>query len=167
MKPIYIALGANLSNKKASFIKALDALEISGVKTVQVSGLWQSPSWPPGQGHPDYLNAAAQVEFDGSAEELLSILQSTEADFGRVRTERNAPRPLDLDILDFRGEVSTSDRLTLSHPRMRERGFVLFPLFQIAPKWRDPVSGHDLDHYIARLPLSDVAPMEYAGRLGR
>ena len=129
--------------------------------------MWQSPSWPPGQGHPDYLNAAARVDYGGTAPQLLSILQAVETDFGRIPTERNAPRPLDLDILDFRGQVLNSENLTLPHPRMHERGFVLFPLAQIAPDWHDPVSGKSIDHYIARLPLGDVEPMAYAGALER
>ncbi len=165
MKPIYIALGANLSNKKASFIKALELLRQRGVQCLAVSGLWQSPSWPPGQGHPDYLNAAAKVAFDGTALELLEHLQAVEAELGRERTVRNAPRPLDLDILDFRGVVMSGARLTLPHPRMLTRGFVLFPLAQIAPQWTDPVSGQSVEAFIARLPLGDVAPMAYCGAL--
>lgn len=164
MKPIYIALGANLSNKKASFIKALEALERNKVQVLNVSGLWQSPSWPPGQGHPDYLNAVAAVEFTGSAQSLLAILQGIEIEMGRVRTVRNAPRPLDLDIIDFRGEVLKEATLTLPHPRLYERGFVLFPLQEIAPEWQDPISTRSLEHYIARLPLKDVASLQYQGR---
>ncbi len=164
MSGIYIALGANLSNQKASFIKALGGLESSGVGIISVSGIWQSPSWPPGQGHPDYLNAVAEVDFSGSPEELLSLLQTTENTLGRVRSERNAPRTLDLDILDFQGRMMQKPALTLPHPRMLARGFVLFPLAQIAPDWRDPLSGEGLEFFIERLPYSDVEPMVYEGR---
>ena len=162
---IYIALGGNLSNQKATFKRALDMLSTKGVCIKTLSGLWQSPSWPPGQGHPDYLNAVAEVGFDGSAEALLSIMQNVETSLGRVRSVRNAPRTLDLDIIDFRGEVSHSQTLTLPHPRMRERGFVLFPLAQIAPDWRDPVTGFGVEYYVARLPLLDTAPMSYKGKI--
>ncbi len=165
MKPIYIALGANLSNRKAAFIKALESLNEAAVTLKGVSGVWQSPSWPPGQGHPDYLNAVACIDYEGSPKSLLLLLQSIEADHGRVRSLRNAPRPIDLDILDFRGQILNTQILTLPHPRMLGRGFVLFPLAQIAPNWRDPVSGGGVMDYAARLPLSDVAPMHYHGRL--
>lgn len=164
MTAIYIALGANLSSEKGSFVKALERLEAKGVTVLDVSGLWRSPSWPPGQGHPDYLNAAAKVAFGGTPEELLERLQAVEAEFGRIRTVRNAPRPMDIDILDFDGMWVKNERLTLPHPRMLSRGFVLFPLSQIAPEWTDPVSANHIWDIIARLPWAYVKPMTYAGR---
>lgn len=164
MTTAYIALGANLSNRKAAFIKALENLDSRGVAVRAVSGLWQSPSWPPGKGHPDYLNAVAEVGYSGAPESLLDILHAVEADFGRVRSERNAPRPMDLDILDFGGVRLDSERLILPHPRMLSRGFVLFPLSQVAPTWRDPISANHLERYIARLPLKEVEEMSYQGQ---
>lgn len=165
MANIYIAFGANLSNPKATFLAAMDLLEQKSVVIEKISGLWQSPSWPPGKGHPDYLNGAAQVEFDGHVSELLRILMSVETDLGRERSERNAPRTLDLDILDFKGAILESAELTLPHPRMLSRGFVLFPLEQIANNWIDPKSGRPIIEFIAELPSADVAPMKYVGTL--
>lgn len=164
IRPIYIALGGNLSNQKVNFIKALELMATRGIQILARSGLWQSPSWPPGQGHPDYLNAVVKVSFDESPEVLLTILQDVEQTLGRKRTVRNAPRTLDLDIVDFKGQIFENSRLTLPHPRLRERGFVLFPLSQITPNWTDPVTGHTLDYFIARLPMDDVKPMQYRGR---
>ena len=161
---IYIALGANLSNPKETFIDALDKLSERGIEIVSVSGLWQSPSWPPGQGHPDYLNAVACVNFQGSAENLLSILQDVEMEFGRKRSIRNAPRSLDLDIVAFDQKIVSTESLKVPHPRMLERGFVLLPLQELAPDWTDPVSGHRIDYFITRLPLADVGPIEYVGK---
>lgn len=163
MNDIYIALGANLSNPKETFIKALDDLAQNNVVILDVSGLWQSPSWPPGLGHPDYLNAAARIDFDGSAPELLRLLNTIEADFGRLRAKKNDPRPLDLDIISFRDVVIGDAKLTIPHPRMFSRGFVLFPLEQVAPDWRNPIDNVSISNYIAALPLSDVAPMKYIG----
>ena len=165
MGSIYIAFGANLSNPKTTFLKAFEALEDKGVKVTQRSGLWQSPSWPPGKGHPDYLNGAAEIDFAGISIDLLEILMDVEQGLGRERSERNAPRTLDLDILDFKGEVLSLERLTLPHPRMFTRGFVLFPLHQIAPEWVDPQSGREIISFIAELLLADVAPMKYVGTL--
>ena len=165
MKPIYIAFGANLSNPKRTFRAAIKALEAQGLKIVKLSGLWQSPSWPAGQGHPDYLNGAAQVEFDGSAAELLEILMSVETELGRERSERNAPRTLDLDILDFKGVILDRPNLTLPHPRMLSRGFVLFPLEQIAKHWKDPNSNRPIIEFIGELPFDDVKTMKYVGTL--
>ena len=164
MSTAYIALGANLSNPKESFLEALSRLENQGVAIKRVSGLWQSPSWPPGKGHPDYLNAVAEVACNYKPMELLQILQSIELELGRQRTVRNAPRTLDLDILDFSGNIVDSEALTLPHPRMLTRGFVLFPLSQIAPNWQDPKTAKSIQEFIAKLPLDDVAPMQYVGQ---
>ena len=161
MSSIYIAFGANLSNPKSTFTQAMSALEDRGVAILKMSGLWQSPAWPAGSGQPDYINACAQVDFDGTARELLGILHDVEAKFGRERGEKNAARTLDLDLLDFKGQVARhKNGLNLPHPRMLSRGFVLLPLSEIADDWRDPVQGKALWDWIARLPLSDVEPMQ-------
>lgn len=162
---IYIAFGANLSNPKTTFRVAIDLLEKQGVEFIKISGLWQSPSWPPGQGHPDYLNGAAQIAYDGSAQSLLEVLMLVENDLGRARSERNAPRTLDLDILDFKGQILSTPSLTLPHPRMLSRGFVLFPLMQIGPDWQDPTSGQPIIQFVAKLPYQDVSAMKYVGTL--
>jgi len=171
MKPIYIAFGANLSNPKLTFKAAVTALELRGVDIVKMSGLWQSPAWPPGSDQPDYINACAEVSFEGegqknNARALLDILHAVEAELGRKRTVKNAARPLDLDLLDFRGQVIEDDRgMIVPHPRMLSRGFVLFPLSEVAQDWRDPVNGINLTDWIARLPLADVSPMLWVGLL--
>ncbi len=160
---IYIAFGANLSNPKKNFVDGLKRLAGKGATPLSVSGLWRSPSWPPGQGHPDYLNGVARLHYEGAASALLELLLDVETALGRSRSVPNAPRTLDLDLLDFRGEVRSSPQLTLPHPRMHERGFVLFPLQQIAPDWIHPVTGVHIDRLTAHLPLADVAPMTYKG----
>lgn len=164
-RPIYIALGANLGEPKESFKRALRTLEQSGAILRQLSGIWQSPSWPPGKGHPDYNNACAEIDYAGKANDLLALLHNVEADLGRVRNELNAPRTLDLDLLDFRGEHVNQSSLTLPHPRMLSRGFVLLPLSQIAPDWQHPVTGEGIESALAKLPLSDIEPMRYIGHM--
>ena len=165
MKPIYIAFGANLSNPKVTFKAAISSLETKGVSIRKLSGLWQSPAWPPGSQQPDYINACAQVSFNGEARELLDILHDVEAELGRERTVQNAARTLDLDLLDFRGQlIQDKAGMIIPHPRMLTRGFVLFPLAEIAKDWQDPVSGRGIDDWIARLPLADVEDMEWLGR---
>lgn len=175
IKPIYIAFGANLSNPKSTFAAAIEALGQRGVRLLQMSGLWQSPAWPAGSEQPDYTNACAQVEFDGTARQLLNILHEVEAQMGRIRGAKNAARTLDLDLLDFRGQNTHAEQgpvqavqdghepMIIPHPRMLLRGFVLFPLSEIAPDWHDPRSGLHVNAHISRLPLSDVAPMRWVG----
>ncbi|MEP3891857.1 MAG: 2-amino-4-hydroxy-6-hydroxymethyldihydropteridine diphosphokinase [Hellea sp.] len=165
MKPIYIAFGANLSNPKKTFQEAIQSLEGRGVDIVKMSGLWQSPAWPPGSDQPDYINACAEVSIDGEARALLNILHEVEAEFGRERKVLNAARPLDLDLLDFRGQVVEDEGgMIIPHPRMLTRGFVLFPLAEIAPDWRGPVEKVFIQDHIARLPLGDVEGLSWLGR---
>jgi 2-amino-4-hydroxy-6-hydroxymethyldihydropteridine diphosphokinase len=96
-----------------------------------------------------------EVSTDLPAPALMEALHAVEAEFGRTRRERNAPRPIDLDLIDYRGKVAEAGSPILPHPRMADRAFVLLPLRDIAPHWRHPVTGRSLDQLIGRLPAAD------------
>jgi len=151
----FIGFGANLSNPKASFLAAIDRLVDQDIHILARSSLWSSPAWPAGSGQPDYINAVVQIETDLEAVALLKLLNRIESELGRVRTVKNAARTLDLDILIFGEERRDTDFLTLPHPRMLDRAFVLLPLCEIAPDW---ISA------LARLSSADVDAMGYVGR---
>ena len=161
MKPIYIAIGANLSNPKSRLLGLPSVFEGQGMRVKAASSLWRNPAWPEGMGYPDYLNGVLQVEFAGRSVDLLHLLLELEETAGRERGQRNAPRPLDLDIIDFRGEVNKSVKLTLPHPRMSERAFVLLPLAEIAPKWQHPHSKKSALELLAELPLKSLDTMRF------
>jgi 2-amino-4-hydroxy-6-hydroxymethyldihydropteridine diphosphokinase len=151
---ILIALGANLPSHAgppaATLRAALARLESLGMKIVQLSSFYETPSWPdPGQ--PAFTNAVAAVETALQPVELLALLHGVETAFGRMRSAPNAPRPLDIDLLDHDGLVMTGD-LTLPHPRMTMRAFVLAPLAEAAPGWRHPVTGQGAAELLAGLP---------------
>jgi 2-amino-4-hydroxy-6-hydroxymethyldihydropteridine diphosphokinase len=97
----------------------------------------------------------AAVETTLQPVELLTLLHGVETDFGRLRSVANAPRSLDIDLLDHDGKVMTGG-ITLPHPRMRQRSFVLVPLKEIAPDWRHPVTGEAVTELLDRLPDRDV-----------
>jgi 2-amino-4-hydroxy-6-hydroxymethyldihydropteridine diphosphokinase len=134
-----VGLGANLGDAAATLRAALLELDaLQGCSLLRVSGLWRSA--PVDAGGPDYCNAVAELRCEHGAEELLRRMQHIESRHGRVRPQgvRNAPRTLDLDLLCF-GELRLQlDQLTLPHPRMHERAFVLAPLAEIRPDWRLP-----------------------------
>ena len=165
MSDIYIAIGANMSNPKETLLALPKRLAAQGIGVIKASSLWRNPAWPEGQGHPDYLNGVLQVSYDGTAQALLTLLLNMETQAGRVRSKKNAPRPLDLDIIDFCGQESMSDALTLPHPRMADRAFVLLPLAEIAPQWTHPQTGMPIMELLARLPLAEMDKMKFEGAI--
>jgi 2-amino-4-hydroxy-6-hydroxymethyldihydropteridine diphosphokinase len=128
----YIALGANLGNAARTVKQAIaDLNAIPHTRLVKSSSLYQTA--PIDSSGPDYINAVAELETFLSAPELLEQLQSQELAAGRQRTYANAPRTLDLDILLYGSAQIQSPALTVPHPRMAQRAFVLHPLAEIAP----------------------------------
>jgi 2-amino-4-hydroxy-6-hydroxymethyldihydropteridine diphosphokinase len=133
---------------------ALDA--IPGLRLAALSRWWESAPVPPMPGAPWFVNGVARLEGKAEPEAVLDALQALEARFGRERPYPNAPRTLDLDLLDHDGLVLDTPRLTLPHPRMSARAFVLRPLAEVAPGWRHPVTGAHVHALIAALPGQEI-----------
>lgn len=128
----YIGLGANLGAPMAALRQALGRLaELPDTEVLRASGLYGST--PVDSSGPDYVNAVACVRTRLTAPALLSALQAQENQAGRERPYRNAPRTLDLDVLLYGSARMAGPVLTVPHPRMTERAFVLMPLAEIAP----------------------------------
>ncbi len=153
---ILIGLGSNLASRAGSPKDTLDAalvaLKARGVRTLAVSPYYRSPAWPD-PSDPEFVNAVARIGTTLSPPELAKVLQAVENAFGRTRVRRNAPRTLDLDLLDYNG-CAENGPLVLPHPRMARRAFVLVPLRDVAPDWRHPVSGQSVEELIAALPAA-------------
>jgi len=152
----YIAFGANLSNPAQTFRKAISLIAARGLTLTQMSSLWQSPAWPAGSGQPDYINAVGRGQFSGTARELLAALHNVEAALGRERSVRNAARTLDLDLISHGPRVIEANDITVPHPRMMDRGFVLLPLSEVSGNWVHPELNETVWDAIAKLPLKDV-----------
>ena len=139
MTRVYIAIGSNLASPLEQVNAAVTALAaIPDSRMVAVSSFYRTPPLGP-QDQPDYLNAAVALETELQAEALLDHTQRIELQQGRQRkAERWGPRTLDLDIMLFGDAVINSERLTVPHYDMKNRGFMLWPLFEIAPGLRFP-----------------------------
>lgn len=151
MTVAYIAIGSNLASPLEQVNAAVKALgEIPESRILAVSSFYRTPPLGP-QDQPDYLNAAVALETTLAPEELLNHTQRIELQQGRVRkAERWGPRTLDLDIMLFGDAVINTERLTVPHYDMKNRGFMLWPLFEIAPSLVFPDN-----HTLARL-LTDA-----------
>ena len=135
---VWIGLGANLGARADTLRAALSAITaLSGTSVQRVSSLYRSA--PVDAGGPDYLNAVAELRTTLAPQALLEALQAIELAAGRERPYRNAPRTLDLDIVVWGDEKIETATLTVPHPRMWERAFVLLPLAELAPE-RVPAS---------------------------
>lgn len=137
----FIALGANLGDPVATVKAAILALrELPQTEFIAASSLYRTA--PVGLKHqPDFINAVVELRAVSPAPILLELLFSIEERFGRQRSVKNAPRTLDLDLLLYGEELSQDPRLTLPHPRLHERAFVLAPLAEIAPSLSIPGHG--------------------------
>ena len=134
---VFVGLGSNLGERAANLRKALVLLRGSGhFRVGKTSSFYETE--PVGPPQPLFLNGAAEGKTDLSAEAFLTLLKETEKAAGRKQTERWGPREIDLDLLFYGDSVLSTDELTVPHPRMQEREFVLTPLAEIAPEFRHP-----------------------------
>jgi len=136
----FIALGANLGDRPATIRAALAALgRTKGVRVVRVSRLIENPAVGGPAGAPPFLNGAAELSTALDPQPLLTTLLDIERSLGRQRRQKWAPRTIDLDLLLYDDRVIRSDDLTVPHPLMHERDFVLTPLAEIAPDVVHPI----------------------------
>ena len=182
-KTALVAMGGNLESEMGpphvTLGYALASLRLITNSLLRKSKYFVTRCFPAGYG-PDYVNAAVALQFQGESHELLAVLHSIEANFGRRRSQRWGGRVLDLDLLAFGDEIAptveiyaawrdkplseqmsqTPQELILPHPRMQDRAFVLGPLMDIAPDWCHPVSGLTVRQMYDRLPAEDRAALK-------
>lgn len=153
---ILIGIGANLApdgfnSPRAGCEAAIASLAAHGISVAAVSP-WYETAPVPVSDQPWFNNAVIRAQTALSAVGALAALHRVESGFGRVRTVRNAARVLDLDLLDYGAQLVEEEGLTIPHPRLHERAFVLLPLRDVAPDYRHPESRLAIDDLIAALP---------------
>ena len=146
----YVGLGSNVGDREAHLRAGLLAMARGGVSPVAVSSMWATEPVD-GAGPGWFLNMVARVSTDLSPEEILAVLLAAERERGRERRGPNAPRELDLDVLTLGDLKSSTPHLTLPHPRMGSRRFVLAPLAEIAPEYALALAALDDPHEARRL----------------
>ncbi len=154
---IVVAYGANLDSKFGDPIQTFnivkDKMADHDISIRSTSSLYDTSPVGTGDDQPSYTNAVLIVETEKAPKDLLEILLTIEADLGRVRTVQNAPRPVDLDIIDYNGIVQNDDlSLILPHPRMHTRKFVLVPLMEVSPNWFHPITKTKIFDLVSEAP---------------
>jgi 2-amino-4-hydroxy-6-hydroxymethyldihydropteridine diphosphokinase len=142
----YLSLGSNVGDREANLRRAVEALGEHGVEVELVSSLYETE--PVGEilDQPDFLNAAVRIRTDLGPEELLDVCKAIEVEEGRMfGAPRHGPRPIDLDVL-LLGELEVeTERLTIPHPELTSRRFVLVPLLELDPELEVPGAGRAAD----------------------
>lgn len=142
----YISAGSNLGDRFASLTNARRMLqETQGIARLRTSPCFETDPEGTPEPQPKFLNAVWEIETELTPQRLREILHELENQMGRERPYPNAPRTLDLDLLAFGDVILKEENLTLPHPRLRDRLFVLKPLAILAPKWKDPETGTTAD----------------------
>jgi len=146
---VYLGIGSNLGDRQANMKKALkllsDTLQIelaSSIYETEPVGYVEQPM---------FLNAVCRGQTELGPLQLLSLIKGIEASLGRVSSFPNAPRTIDLDIIFYGSMIMQTPELTIPHPRLEERAFVLIPLLEIAPDLRHPISGESIEDLAARV----------------
>lgn len=153
---VCLALGGNLGDRAAHLRAALAALS-PYVRISTVSALYETDPWGYAD-QPAFLNAACRGRTELAPEALLALAKQIEEALGREPSFRNAPRPIDIDILFYGDQVVDQPHLRIPHPRLPERAFVLVPLADVAPEWRHPVLGRTVAELLAAVDTAGVRP---------
>ncbi|MBI4904137.1 MAG: 2-amino-4-hydroxy-6-hydroxymethyldihydropteridine diphosphokinase [Acidobacteria bacterium] len=155
MKTVYLALGTNLGDRAANLRTAVERIGAAGVRVTKLSSVYETrPMYRTAQ--PLFLNMVVEGKTDVLPQVLLKRLLSIEREMGRRRTMENGPRVIDIDILFYGRFLIETPELTIPHPRMGERRFVMEPMVEIAPGWRHPGTKSKMREMLEGLPEQGV-----------
>ena len=151
---IHLNIGSNLDSKHGSRFDnislAINLLKNSKINVIKISNFYETPSYP-NNNFPKFLNVGLIIDYSNNYLYLFKIIKEIEKKLGRIRTKKNDPRVIDIDIIDFRSEVKNTKELILPHPRCHLRNFVLYPILQIDPNWSHPILKKNVQYLINNL----------------
>lgn len=147
MNKAYLLLGSNIGNSKKQLAVATGRINKNIGKVIRQSHLYATAAWG-NTNQPDFLNQVLVVETKLTAQQTIETILSIEKNMGRVRTVKNAPRVIDIDILFFNKDIIAAPHLTVPHPEIQNRRFVLVPLNELSPNFRHPVFQQSIHHLL-------------------
>jgi 2-amino-4-hydroxy-6-hydroxymethyldihydropteridine diphosphokinase len=154
---IFLSIGSNLPSNNSSREKniktTIKMLEENNIKKIKCSSYYETPSYPDKK-NPKFINVILQINFSNNTYKLLEKIAIIEKKMGRIRKKTNEPRTCDIDIIDFKQIVIKTKKLTLPHPRLSNRNFVLYPLKEIYSEWKHPISKKNVDILIKNLNIN-------------
>ena len=156
---VFIGLGSNLGDRFEALQKAITLLKQAGCRLEKCSSVYETAPWGL-KDQPGFLNVVLQISFDGEAEELLALAMQIELQLGRVRLAHWGPRIIDIDLLAFGSLAMRSQRLTVPHPMLAQRAFVLVPWNEIAPDFEVVELNACLSDLLKALPDSEVLTIQ-------
>ena len=151
MNKTYLLLGSNIGNSKARLSKATLQIKKHIGNVTRQSSVYATAAWGNTK-QPDFLNQVIIVETKLPAPETMQTILSIEKKMGRIRTVKNAPRVIDIDILFFNNEIIELEHLSIPHPQIQNRRFVLVPLNQLSPNLKHPVLNKSIHQLLINCP---------------
>ena len=151
---IHLNIGSNLNSGFGSrfdnILLAINLLIESKLKINKISNYYETPSYP-NKNFPKFLNVGILTSFKSDHIKLLKVTKLIEKKIGRIKTKKNDPRVIDIDIIDFNGQIEESKIINLPHPKSHLRNFVLYPILEIDPKWSHPILKKNVQFLINKL----------------
>ena len=155
----YLGIGSNLGSRKNYIERAKYLIKNLNIHIVKSSSIYETPSWP-NSIHPKYFNAVIKIKTKLNPQNLFVKIKEIEKKLGRTKSKKNSPRTCDIDIIDFNGEIFdfkvNQQKLTIPHPRLIDRNFVLFPLFEIDKNWKHPQKKSKIIDLIDNLGMNSL-----------
>ena len=164
-KTVYLALGSNLGSRITNIEKSKLLLISNNIKIIKCSNYYETYSWP-NKNFPKYLNIIIKIKTKLNLNNLFILIKSIEKKLGRKKIPINYPRTCDIDIIDYNKKCISIDigkhKLNVPHPRMKNRNFVLIPLFEISRNWIHPKSNENISKLISKINFSDLRSIKLA-----